>query len=424
MAHQNQFSPDSARARAGTGIFLGSLLILIALFSAEVWAGFGDLDQRLQTAISGLPGIGSILGLAMSIFHCHALTAIKVVFYAGSIIGLAIAARAGREARGVASWLNLPVCRAILALVLVFLLGVVFSAEGAFGIIGTHRDALRQASVFGLLACGMTLVIIGGGIDLGVGSVLALVSVTFSLMSIHWGWQPWVSVPACLLLGAMCGGLAGTITAGFRIQPFVATLAMMVFARGLAKTVSGGTKVSTAVRNPDGTFRYVDVPAVFRFIDSRILDGNLSVVTVIFVVCAVLTWILLARHRWGTHLYAIGGNEEAARLSGVPVTSTKILSYVASGLLAGVAGLCQAAQEQQGDPETGAGYELTAIAIVVIGGTTLTGGRGGIGLTLLGTLTIGYLEKILSINAVPEASRLMLTGVIIVAAVLAQRRKR
>ncbi len=97
---------------------------------------------------------------------------------------------------------------------------------------------------------------------------------------------------------------------------------------------------------------------------------------------------------------------------------------MASGLLAAVAGICQAAQEQQGDPEAGMGYELTAIAMVVIGGTTLMGGRGGIGLTLLGTLTIGYLDKILSINAVPEASRLMLTGVIIVLAVLAQRSRR
>jgi ribose/xylose/arabinose/galactoside ABC-type transport system permease subunit len=142
------------------------------------------------------------------------------------------------------------------------------------------------------------------------------------------------------------------------------------------------------------------------------------------VACALVTWLLLARHRWGRELYALGGNEEAARLSGVPVVRTKMLAYAASGLLAAVAGICQAAQEQQGDPEAGAGYELTAIAIVVIGGTPLTGGRGGIGLTLLGTLTIGYLEKILSINAVPEASRLMLTGIIIVAAVLTQRRRR
>ncbi|MBI4327619.1 MAG: ABC transporter permease [Chloroflexi bacterium] len=320
-------------------------------------------------------------------------------------------------------WAN-PGSRALMALVLVWVLGCVCNADGAFFKLGTHRDALRQASVFGLLACGMTLVIISGGIDLAVGSLLALVAVSFSLMSIHWGWPPWLSIPLCLAIGMVCGGVAGGLTAWFRIQPFIATLAMMVFARGLAKTVSGGKKGSTAVQKADGTYRYEDVPGIFRLIDSRILGGNLSVVTVVFLVCALVTWIALARHRWGRQLYAIGGNEEAARLSGVPVDLTKILAYVASGLLAAVAGLCQAAQEQQGDPEAGVGYELTAIAIVVIGGTNLMGGRGGIGLTLLGTLTIGYLEKILSINAVPEASRLMLTGAIIVVAVLTQRRRR
>lgn len=324
----------------------------------------------------------------------------------------------------IARWWANPASRAVCALVLVLLLGCVFHADGAFFKAGTHRDALRQASVFGILACGMTLVIVSGGIDLAVGSVLALVAVTFSLMSIHWGWSPWLAVPVCLAFGALSGGAAGGITAWFRIQPFIATLAMMVFARGLAKTISGGMKVSTAVKNADGSYRYVEVPEVFRFIDSRILGGNLTMVTVIFLVCALVTWVVLARHRWGRELYAVGGNEEAARLSGVPVRLTKVIAYAASGALAGVAGLCQAAQEQQGDPEAGAGYELTAIAIVVIGGTPLTGGRGGIGLTLLGTLTIGYLEKVLSINAVPEASRLMLTGAIIVVAVLTQRRQR
>jgi ribose transport system permease protein len=320
-------------------------------------------------------------------------------------------------------WAN-PASRALLALVLVLVLGCLFNAEGAFFKLGTHRDALRQASVFGILACGMTLVIIGGGIDLAVGSVLALVAVAFSLMSIHWGWSPWLAVPLCILFGAACGGVAGGLTAWFRIQPFISTLAMMVFARGLAKTISGGMKVSTAVPRPNGTFENVPVPPVFRLIDSRVVGDNLSVVTLVFLLCVAVTWIILARHRWGRQLYAIGGNEDAARLSGVPVNLTKILAYVASGLLAGVAGMCQAAQEQQGDPEAGTSYELTAIAMVVIGGTTLSGGRGGIGLTLLGTLTIGYLDKILSINAVPEASRLMLTGAIIVVAVLAQRRRR
>lgn len=321
-------------------------------------------------------------------------------------------------------WLANPISRALIALVLVMLMGLVFNADGAFFKWGTHRDALRQASVFGILACGMTLVIISGGIDLAVGSILALVAVCVSIFSIHWNWPAWWALPLSLAVGVACGGLSGSVISFFRIQPFIGTLAMMVFARGLAKMASGGMKVSTAVQNADGTYQYVEVPAIFRAIDSRLWNGNISVVTLIFLVCAVVTWILLARHRWGRQIYAIGGNEEAARLSGVPVVSTKLLAYVSSGLMAALAGICQAAQEQQGDPEAGAGYELTAIAIVVIGGTNLNGGRGGIGLTLLGTLTIGYLEKILSINAVPEASRLMLTGLIIVLAVLAQRRRR
>src|SRR5207247_9693450 len=119
-----------------------------------------------------------------------------------------------------------------------------------------------------------------------------------SLMSIHWGWSPWRSVPLCLLLGATCGGVAGGVTAAFRLQPFIATLAMMVFARGLAKTVSGGMKVSTAVKNPDGSYRFVKVPDVFGLIDSRILADNITVVTVIFLLCALATWLLLSLRVW------------------------------------------------------------------------------------------------------------------------------
>ena len=345
-------------------------------------------------------------------------------------------------------FLATPAGRALIALFFVLLLGFVFHADGAFYKFNTHRDALRQASVFGILACGMTLVIITAGIDLSVGSVLGLVAVFFSLMSIHWGWSPLAAVPLALALGAACGAVSGTLTAKFKIQPFIATLAMMVFARGMAKWISGGMKISTAVQNADGTYRYVEVPGIFRAIDfwllpetipvpawlqrflpetipvPSLLQEKISVVTLIFLACVILSGIALARHRWGRELYAIGGNEEAARLSGVPVVWAKIKAFSACGLLAAVAGICQAAQEQQGDPEAGATYELTAIAIVVIGGTNLMGGRGGIGLTLLGMLTIGYLEKILSINAVPEHGRLMLTGVIIVVAVLTQKRPR
>ncbi len=316
-----------------------------------------------------------------------------------------------------------PFVRALLALIVIIILGAAFNADGAFFKWGTHRDMLRQASVFGILACGMTIVIISGGIDLSVGSVLGFMAVVFSILSIQWGWSPWLAVPACLLAGAACGVVSGSLISRFSIQPFIATLAMMVFARGLAKYVSGGQKISTVILKADGSFTSVKLPAIYGQIDSRILWGNVAVVTVIFLICLAISWVVLERLRPGRYVFAVGGNEESSRLSGVPVGLTKIMAYGMCGLFAAVAGICQAAQEHQGDPEAGVSYELSAIAIVVIGGTNLMGGRGSILLTLLGTLTIGYLEKILSINAVGEASRLMLTGVIIISAVLLQRSK-
>jgi ribose transport system permease protein len=313
--------------------------------------------------------------------------------------------------------------RALLALALVLALGCLFNAHGAFFHWSTHRDMLRQVSVYGILACGMTLVIITGGIDLSVGSLVGLSAVLFALETLHHGWSAPLAILGVLAVGALTGLASGTMIARFGLQPFVATLAMMVFARGLAKWVSGGQKVSGALQNPDGTFSYVDLPPIFQWIDRRILWGNLSVVTLVFLGCVLVSWFVLSKLRIGRYLFAIGGNEMAARFSGVPVEAMKLLAYGLSGVFSAVAGICQAVQEQQGDPEAGATYELTAIAIAVIGGNTLTGGRGGIGLTLLGALTIGYLEKILSINAVGESSRLMLTGAIIVAAVLLQRQK-
>ena len=321
-------------------------------------------------------------------------------------------------------WLTSPTTRALAALIIVVLIGLIFNADGAFLKWGTHRDMLRAVSVYGLLACGMTLVIITGGIDLSVGSLLAVSAVCFSLFTIHFSWPFYIAIIACLLIGLACGGVSGFIISRFSIQPFIATLAMMVFARGLAKWISGGQKISTAVLQPDGSYEYVPVPAVFNFINSKILWDNISVVTIIFILCLLVSALLLIKLRPGRYIYAIGGNEEAARLSGVPVNAVKILTYAMSGLFCAAAGICQASQELQGDPEAGVAYELSAIAMVVIGGTTLRGGRGGIWLTLLGVLTIGYLEKILSINAVGEDKRLMLTGAIIIAAVLLQKTKK
>ena len=330
-------------------------------------------------------------------------------------------APAARVSGKTSAWSRSSLARALYSLAHVLALGVIFHAEGAFFRLGTHQGVLRQASVVGILACGLLPVILAGGIDLSVGSVLGLSAVVAAKLSIHAGEPAWLSVFCVLLLGAVCGAASGSVIAFARVQPFVATLAMMVFARGLAKTTSGGTKVATAVPGPDGVLRYVEVPPLFRALDAQVLGGNVAAVTLVFLTIAAIVGFLCARHRLGRYLYAVGGNEEAARLSGVPVRATKILAYVISGICAAAAGICQAAQEQQGDPEAGVTYELTAIAMVVIGGTSLKGGRGGMGLTLLGVLTIGYLDKILSINTVPEASRLMLTGAIVIIAAVAQK---
>lgn len=309
-----------------------------------------------------------------------------------------------------------------LALAVVLIVGAFFHAEGSFFEWGTHRDMLRQMSVYGILACGMTLVIIAGGIDLSVGSILALCAVLFSLGVIHWGWPAWLAAGMALGAGGLCGAVSGTAIARFRVQPFIATLAMMVFARGVAKLVSGGQKISTAIQGADGSYEYVPTPASFEMLNARIFGDNVAIVTIVFLTCAVVCWFILSRTLLGRRLYAIGGNEEAAWLSGMPVKSTKVLAYGLSGLFCAVAGICQAGQELQGDPEAGVAYELTAIAMVVIGGTTLRGGEGSVGLTVIGVLIIGYLEKILSINAVGEETRLMLTGVIIMIAVMFGRK--
>jgi len=312
--------------------------------------------------------------------------------------------------------------KAVISLLIVLLLGIIFNADGAFFKLGTHRDALRQMSVYGILAAGMTLVIVTGGIDLSVGSILAVSAVSFSIFSIHMELNPVISIFLSVLLGGTLGAISGTLVSVLRLQPFIATLAMMTFARGFAKYITGGQKISTYLTNSNGEVIAKELPKIFRTIDSRIFGGNLSIVSVIFLFCFALALLFLSRHKWGRELLAIGGSEESARLSGVPVVISKFGAYVFSGAMSAVAGICQAAQETQGDPEAGAGYELTAIAMVVIGGTSLAGGRGGMGLTFLGILIIGYLEKILSINAVPESGRLMITGFIIILAVVMQRK--
>jgi len=192
-------------------------------------------------------------------------------------------------------WWATPVARALLALLLMVAIGCLFNAEGAFFRWSIHRDMLRQVSVFGILACGMTVVIITAGIDLSVSSILALSAVLFAWLLLPLGLPALLAIPLVLVAGTALGSVSGLLVARMRIQPFIVTLAMMVFARGLAKVVSGGRKITNYVQEADGSSRIVDLPAVFDLIDSRVLGGNLSIVTIIFLLSVLVTWIVLSR---------------------------------------------------------------------------------------------------------------------------------
>ncbi|GMV25004.1 MAG: ABC transporter [Phycisphaerae bacterium] len=324
------------------------------------------------------------------------------------------------------------VAAALCALVLMLVLGSVFNADGVFFDLATHADTWSQNAAMGILACGLTVVIITGGIDLSVGSVVALCAVGFSLMVMKHDppLRGWVAIPAALGIGTMCGAVAGALVAWARVQPFVATLAVMAAARGLAKWVADGVKIQK-FPYPELIERLnTKIPIAWGLRDALdpasgvVPTTAVSVHVVVFLIVAAVTILLLRTHTIGVKVYAIGDNEQAARYAGVPVRRVKLLAYMFAGLCSGIAGVLFCALERQGNPDGGVGYELTAIAMVVIGGTSLSGGRGGVVLTMLGVLTIGYLRKILDLNSVGTAQQLMITGGIIVVAVLVQGLRR
>lgn len=311
--------------------------------------------------------------------------------------------------------------RALLALLFVLGIGAVFSADGTFFVLQTHRDLLAAMAIPGMVAIGMTFVIVSGGIDLSVGSTLALCNMVFAALLFASGW-PWpIAVLATALLATLLGAGNGALCAWLRLQPFVATLATMAALRGLAKAVPAllGQQVGTKIMPPPD-----------QMLTNPLLEGlagdvlpHVPALGLLFCAAALVTHCILRKTILGRWIFAVGGNELASHLAGIPVARVKLFAYSLCGLLAGIGGVCQTARSRLGNPEAGQMLELSAIAAVVIGGTSLQGGRGGIGLTVLGVLTIGYIEKILSINNVADHWRLVIQGAIIVLAVLLQERK-
>jgi len=308
----------------------------------------------------------------------------------------------------------------VLGLLAVVILGVVFSpvrgGRPVFLGLGNLTDILRQVAEKGILSVGMTAVIVAGGIDLSVGSVLALAATLTAWMLMKGGAGLGVTVLAVLAAGAVCGLVNGLVIARWKLPAFIATLATMSAARGVARYLSGGTAI------PLG-FGEGAAPESMRALAAPLFP-YMPAPAVVFVACVVGMHLFLSRTAPGRALYAIGDNETAARLSGVRVARWTTAVYVISGTLAGLAGLIHCAQLEQGNPNDGVAYELDAIAAVVIGGTSLSGGIGSVGGTLVGVLTIGVINNIMGLNNVDANLQLILKGVIILGAVWLQRKRR
>ena len=267
-------------------------------------------------------------------------------------------------------------------------------------------NVLNQVSINAILAIGVTFVILIGGIDLGLGSYVALTGCLAALIASTGG-----SVPVAIAVGVFSGLLIGfvngiTITRG-KLAPFIVTLGMMTIARGAALVVSDGRPISRL--NPSfnaigGTFLGIQIPVL--------------IVLVIFLV----SWFVLRKTVFGRYIYAVGGNEEAARTSGINVGRIKLFVYLICGALAGAAGIVQTARIETGQPNIGVGYELDAIAAVVIGGTSLSGGTGKITGTLIGAFIIGVINNGLDLLNVPSYYQQIIKGIIIVVALLIDRK--
>ena len=382
-------------------------------------------------------------------------------------------------------------------LIAIFLLGVLSSPVSSKGnniflSYGNLLDVLRQVSITGLIATGMTAVIITGGIDLSVGSLMAICTVVTAMLLTVEGGTPaammglpmaglvalvigyavtrfifanleksrhgghvgrdveldvtrgvvaplaigaalaglllWYLVPqmptkfgvagvliVAPFVGLCFGAINGLLIVGGRLQPFIVTLAMMVTALGVARLTAGQNNAVLPV--------YTGSNAVAEFNRLRSLVFGVIPVPGLFFIAAIAIYAAVLRFTpFGRYVYAIGGNEEAARLSGIQTGKVKIVTYAVSGLLAGIAAVLYVAQYRQGKPDAGAGLELDAIAAVVIGGTSLMGGRGSMAGTFCGVLIFGLLSNILQLHNINSNLQLVLKGLIIVGTVLVQER--
>jgi erythritol transport system permease protein len=308
--------------------------------------------------------------------------------------------------------------RALIALVV---LGLFFAwAESTF-LTGANIEILiKQTALNGILAIGMTFVILTGGIDLSVGSIVGFTGIIAGLL-INQGLQigdwvvfphTWMVLVISLAAGTFLGAINGFIITRFNVAPFIATLGMLMVARGLAGLINnGGTFPNLVGKDELGN-------TGFRELGTGSLLDLVPWAIVILVIFAVVAWFVTTRTPFGRAVYAVGGNERSAELSGVRVSHTKMIVYMISAFCAATVGLIIASQLVAAHPATGQYFELYAIAAVVLGGTSLAGGRGTIVGTIIGALVIGTLNNGLTLMGISSFAKLIITGTVIVLALI------
>jgi len=289
---------------------------------------------------------------------------------------------------------------------LFYALTLYYSADGTSNFLteSNNMNILRQTAINLVLAAGMTFVILTAGIDLSVGSMLAVAAVVGMRMSLPDA-MPWLAVPTFVIAGLLCGLLNGTMVAHFSINPFVVTLGTMTALRGAAYLLADGTTVMNT-----------NIPS-FEWLGN---GDFLGVPWLIWVAAAVVlvSWFILRKTILGLHIYAVGGNPQAARLTGIKVTTILLFVYAINGLYAGIAGAMSSSRLYAANGNWGVGYELDAIAAVVLGGTSLMGGVGSIWGTVIGALIIGVMNNGLTILGLSSFWQYVAKGVVIVLAVL------
>lgn len=268
-------------------------------------------------------------------------------------------------------------------------------------------NMLLSTVVIGTLALGTTFVIITGGIDLSIGTGMTLTAVMSGVFIVNIGLPMWIGVIAAILFGGLMGAVSGFAVAILKIPPFIATLAMMLVAQGLSLVISKSAPIY-----------FNDVPAYAEISGGNLIPGlELPNAVLIFFVAAVIAGLLLNKTTFGRYTYSIGSNEEATALSGINVKKWKILIYTVAGLFIGLAGVLISSRLNSAQPALGSGYELQAIAAVVIGGTSLAGGKGSIVGTVIGALIISVLNNGLQIMSIPQEWQNVVLGIVILFAV-------